>query len=125
MITGTWPASSSKSVSFRPPDALRSENCFARAIGCRVQLSDPSQPRDRSTSARTASTTLPVGEDAALADPQSVALDDEYVSQGSIVGFERARVAGLIARSRRQVADLEEPPIGHEGPGSQQHATGL
>jgi DnaK suppressor protein len=45
---------------------------------------------------------------AALADPQNVALDDEHDSEGSTVGFERARVAGLITRSRRQVADLED-----------------
>jgi DnaK suppressor protein len=44
---------------------------------------------------------------AALADPENVALDDEHDSEGSTVGFERARVAGLVDRSRRQVADLE------------------
>jgi DnaK suppressor protein len=44
---------------------------------------------------------------AALADPENVALDDEHDSEGSTVGFERARVAGLLDRSRRQVADLE------------------
>ena len=44
---------------------------------------------------------------AALADPEIVALDDEHDSEGSTVGFERARVAGLLDRSRRQVADLE------------------
>lgn len=38
---------------------------------------------------------------AALADPDNVALDDEYDSEGSIVGLERARVTGLVARSRR------------------------
>ena len=48
------------------------------------------------------------GEYAALADPESVALDDEHDSEGSTVGFERARVAGLIARSRGQVADLDD-----------------
>ena len=45
---------------------------------------------------------------AALADPENVALDDEHDSEGSTVGFERARVAGLLARSRRRVADLED-----------------
>jgi DnaK suppressor protein len=45
---------------------------------------------------------------AALADPENVALDDEHDSEGSTVGFERARVAGLLAHSRRQVADLED-----------------
>ena len=44
---------------------------------------------------------------AALADPENLALDDEHDSEGSTVGFERARVAGLLDRSRRQVADLE------------------
>ena len=44
---------------------------------------------------------------AALADPENVALDDEHDSEGSTVGFERARVAGLLNRSRRQVAHLE------------------
>src|SRR5579862_3081705 len=44
---------------------------------------------------------------AALADPENVALDDEHDSEGPTVGFERARVAGLLERSRRRVADLE------------------
>jgi DnaK suppressor protein len=47
------------------------------------------------------------GEYSALADPENIALDDEHDSEGSTVGFERARVAGLLGRSRRQVADLE------------------
>lgn len=44
---------------------------------------------------------------AALADPENIALDDEHDAEGSTVGFERARVAGLLDRSRRQVADLQ------------------
>lgn len=44
---------------------------------------------------------------AILADPENVALDDEHDSEGSTVGFERARVAGLLDRSRRHIADLE------------------
>jgi RNA polymerase-binding protein DksA len=44
---------------------------------------------------------------AALADPDNVALDDEHDSEGSTVGFERARVGGLLDRSARQIADLE------------------
>lgn len=44
---------------------------------------------------------------AALADPDDVALDDEHDSEGATVGFERARVGGLIERTRRQIADLE------------------
>jgi DnaK suppressor protein len=46
-------------------------------------------------------------EHAALADPDVIALDDEHDSEGSTVGFERARVAGLIERSRRHLAELE------------------
>jgi DnaK suppressor protein len=44
---------------------------------------------------------------AALADPDNVALDDEHDSEGSTVGFERARVAGLLACARNRVAELE------------------
>jgi RNA polymerase-binding transcription factor DksA len=44
---------------------------------------------------------------AALADPDDVSLDDEHDSEGSTVGFERARVAGLLARSGRQANELE------------------
>jgi DnaK suppressor protein len=44
---------------------------------------------------------------AALADPENVTLDDEHDSEGSTVGFERARVGGLLERARRHVADLE------------------
>ena len=46
-------------------------------------------------------------EHAALADPEIVALDDEHDSEGATVGFERARVAGLLDRARKRVADLE------------------
>lgn len=44
---------------------------------------------------------------AGLADPDNVSLDDEHDSEGSTLGFERARVAGLLARSRRQANELE------------------
>jgi DnaK suppressor protein len=44
---------------------------------------------------------------AAVADPENVALDDEHDSEGSTIGFERARVAGLLHRSRRRIVDLE------------------
>ena len=44
---------------------------------------------------------------AALADPSAVALDDEHDSEGSTVGFERARVAGLLDRARRLITELE------------------
>lgn len=43
----------------------------------------------------------------ALADPDNVALDDEHDSEGSTVGFERARVAGLIARMAARADSLE------------------
>ena len=46
-------------------------------------------------------------EHAALADPDTVALDDEHDSEGATIGFERARVAGLVSRARKQVAELE------------------
>lgn len=42
-----------------------------------------------------------------LADPEVLALDDEHDSEGCTVGFERARVAGLIERARRRIADLQ------------------
>jgi DnaK suppressor protein len=44
---------------------------------------------------------------ASLADPDNVALDDEHDSEGSTIGFERARVGGLLERSRRKVVALE------------------
>src|SRR5579862_8672426 len=46
-------------------------------------------------------------EHAALADPDVVSLDDEHDSEGSTVGYERARVAGLMERSKSQLAELE------------------
>lgn len=45
---------------------------------------------------------------AALADPGEVAIDDEHDSEGATIGFERARVAGLIARTRLAISGLEE-----------------
>ena len=44
---------------------------------------------------------------AALADPDVVALDDEHDSEGSTIGFERARVAGLIERTEGRILELE------------------
>ncbi len=44
---------------------------------------------------------------AGLADPEVVALDDEHDSEGATIGFERARIAGLIARTERRIAALE------------------
>lgn len=43
----------------------------------------------------------------ALADPDNIALDDEHDSEGSTIGFERARVAGLLRRARSHAAELE------------------
>jgi DnaK suppressor protein len=45
---------------------------------------------------------------ASLADPENISLDDEHDAEGSTVGFERARVASLLLRSRKQTADLED-----------------
>jgi RNA polymerase-binding transcription factor DksA len=44
---------------------------------------------------------------AALADPEVVAIDDEHDSEGATIGFERARVAGLLAQTERRIVDLE------------------
>lgn len=44
---------------------------------------------------------------AGLADPDVMALDDEHDSEGATIGFERARIAGLIARAERRIAALE------------------
>lgn len=44
---------------------------------------------------------------AELADPQVMSLDDEHDAEGSTIGFERARVAGLIARAERRISELE------------------
>lgn len=38
----------------------------------------------------------------------AVAPDDEHDAEGSTIGFERARVAALLAHARRSLADLEE-----------------
>ena len=45
---------------------------------------------------------------AALADPDNIALDDEHDSEGATIGFERARVAGLIERARGRISSLED-----------------
>lgn len=44
---------------------------------------------------------------AELADPAVLSLDDEHDSEGSTIGYERARVAGLLARAQRRIAELE------------------
>jgi DnaK suppressor protein len=44
----------------------------------------------------------------ALADPEVQSLDDEHDSEGATIGFERARVAGLIERAERRIADLDD-----------------
>ncbi|HET9078611.1 MAG TPA: TraR/DksA C4-type zinc finger protein [Acidimicrobiales bacterium] len=43
-----------------------------------------------------------------LADPDAPSVDDEHDSEGSTIGFERARVAGLMAGAERRVSELEE-----------------
>lgn len=48
-----------------------------------------------------------LAEFAELADPAVLALDDEHDSEGSTIGYERARVAGLITRTERRISDLE------------------
>lgn len=47
-------------------------------------------------------------EHAALADPEVQSVDDEHDSEGSTIGFERARVAGLIERAEGRAAELRE-----------------
>ncbi len=44
---------------------------------------------------------------AELADPAVQSLDDEHDAEGSTIGFERARVWGLVIRAERRVSDLE------------------
>ncbi len=44
---------------------------------------------------------------AGLADPDVMALDDEHDSEGATIGFERARITGLITRTERRIAALE------------------
>lgn len=39
---------------------------------------------------------------------RAVAPDDEHDAEGSTIGFERARVAALLAHAREVVADLEQ-----------------
>ena len=42
-----------------------------------------------------------------IVDSTVLVPDDEHDAEGSTIGFERARVAALLARSERRVADLE------------------
>jgi DnaK suppressor protein len=42
-----------------------------------------------------------------IVDATGLVPDDEHDAEGSTIGFERARVAALLARSERRVADLE------------------
>jgi len=44
---------------------------------------------------------------AAIAESTVLVPDDEHDAEGSTIGFERARVAALLAQSQRRVADLE------------------
>jgi DnaK suppressor protein len=42
-----------------------------------------------------------------IVDSTVLVPDDEHDAEGSTIGFERARVAALLARRERRVADLE------------------
>lgn len=42
-----------------------------------------------------------------LADPAVQSLDDEHDAEGSTIGYERARIAGLVRRAEQRVAELE------------------
>ncbi len=42
-----------------------------------------------------------------IVDSTVLVPDDEHDAEGSTIGFERARIAALLARSERRVADLE------------------
>ncbi|HET9092812.1 MAG TPA: TraR/DksA C4-type zinc finger protein [Acidimicrobiales bacterium] len=44
---------------------------------------------------------------AAIAESTAESPDDEHDAEGSTVGFERARVQGLLERARRSAADIE------------------
>lgn len=50
-------------------------------------------------------------EHAALADTDVVDLDDEHDAEGSTVGYERARIAGLIERTERRITELEAAAV--------------
>jgi DnaK suppressor protein len=45
---------------------------------------------------------------AAIAEATAEGPDDEHDAEGSTVGYERARVGGLLARARLELADLDE-----------------
>jgi DnaK suppressor protein len=45
--------------------------------------------------------------EAIVALSMSEALDDEHDSEGSTIGFERARVAALLEHAQRRLADLD------------------
>lgn len=44
---------------------------------------------------------------AAIAEATAASPDDEHDSEGSTVGYERARVGALLARGRRELGDLD------------------
>ena len=44
---------------------------------------------------------------AAIAESTAAGPDDEHDAEGSTVGYERARVQGLLERARRALAELE------------------
>jgi DnaK suppressor protein len=43
---------------------------------------------------------------AAIAESTALVPDDEHDAEGSTIGYERARVATLVARAERRIADL-------------------
>ncbi|MCU4186031.1 TraR/DksA C4-type zinc finger protein [Acidiferrimicrobium sp. IK] len=43
----------------------------------------------------------------AIAESTAASPDDEHDAEGSTVGFERARVGGLLARARQELDDLD------------------
>jgi RNA polymerase-binding transcription factor DksA len=45
---------------------------------------------------------------AAIGESTAASPDDEHDPEGSTVGFERARVAALLAQARRSLAEIDE-----------------
>ena len=50
-------------------------------------------------------------ESAAVAAATAEGPDDEHDAEGSTVGYERARLAGLLARARRDLAGVEDAAV--------------
>lgn len=56
----------------------------------------------------------------AIAESTAASPDDEHDAEGSTVGFERARVGGLLARARQELRDLDAAE-GRLGAGTYSH----